>query len=217
MPKYKIFIVDDHEIFRDGLKSLINNEEIGIVIGEAGNGQQFLDLLEKITPDLVLMDIDMPIMNGLEATKIAMEKRPNLKILALTMYGDENYYYRMIDAGVKGFLLKTSGMVVFEKAISSVASGQIFFSNEILHNIISSFSKKTAEQKLESLEVKLSAREIDVLKLICKGLTNENIGEELHISPQTVKGHRAMLLEKTKSKNTASLVIYAIKHKIIEI
>ena len=146
MKKYTIFIVDDHDIFRDGVKSLINNEDLGVITGEAENGQQFLDLLETQTPDLILMDIDMPVMNGVEATKIAMQKNPDLKILALTMFGDESYYYNMVDAGAKGFLLKASGIAELELAINTVAKGDSFFSNEILRKIIAGFSKKNNKQ-----------------------------------------------------------------------
>jgi DNA-binding NarL/FixJ family response regulator len=217
MKKHTIFIVDDHEIFRDGMKSLINNEELGTVIGEASNGKQFLELLEKNTPDIVLMDIDMPVMNGIEATKIALEKIPDLKILALTMFGDESYYFRIVDAGARGFLLKTSGINELEQAINTVAAGDSFFSNEILLKIISIFSQKEANTENKNDVNHLTPRELEVLRFICKGKTNEKIAEELNISPQTVKGHRSKLLEKTQSNNTASMVIYAIKNKIIEI
>jgi len=219
MHKNNVYIVDDHEIFRDGLKSIINNEEIGLVIGEAKNGQEFLDKLdlEENIPDIVLMDIDMPIMNGVEATRLAIERYPELKVLALTMFGDESYYYKMVDAGAKGFLLKTSGITDLENAIATVSGGDVFFSSEILHRIISTFNRRTSNNMSAASAAKLTEREHEILKLICNGFTNERIGEELFISPQTVKGHRSKLLEKTGSNNTASLVIYAIKNNIIEL
>ncbi|HAN76356.1 MAG TPA: DNA-binding response regulator [Bacteroidales bacterium] len=219
MHKNNVYIVDDHEIFRDGLKSIINNEEIGLVIGEAKNGQEFLDKLdlEENIPDIVLMDIDMPIMNGVEATRLAIERYPELKVLALTMFGDESYYYKMVDAGAKGFLLKTSGITDLENAIATVSGGDVFFSSEILHRIISTFNRRTSNNLSAASAAKLTEREHEILKLICNGFTNERIGEELFISPQTVKGHRSKLLEKTGSNNTASLVIYAIKNNIIEL
>ena len=113
-----IIIVDDHLIFRQGLKSLITFENIANVIGEASNGKEFIELLSHLKPDLVLMDIDMPHMNGMEATRKALELIPDLKIIAFTMFGDEEYYYKMIDLGVKGFILKSSGINELEKAIS---------------------------------------------------------------------------------------------------
>jgi DNA-binding NarL/FixJ family response regulator len=211
----KIILVDDHQIFRTSLKSLINNENIGKVIGEANNGKEFLKILEDQAPDLVLMDIDMPLMDGAEATLKAIEKYPDLKILVLSMFGEENYYYKMVNAGVKGFLLKSCDIKELETAINEVSNGESYFSNELLRKIINDFGKKPANPDIESN--KLTNRELEVMKLICNGLTNEEIGDSLHISPKTVKGHRASLLSKTDSKNTPSLVIYAIKNKLIEL
>jgi DNA-binding NarL/FixJ family response regulator len=160
------------------------------------------------------MDIDMPIMNGIEATKTAIEKYPNIRILVLSMFGDENYYNQMVEAGVKGFLLKTSDIKELENAIHLVNEGKSYFSSELLQSIISNFNTKNSNYPDTA---KLTEREMDVLKLICKGLTNEKIAEQLHISPKTVKGHRANLLDKTGCNNSTSMVIYSIKHKIIEI
>jgi DNA-binding NarL/FixJ family response regulator len=210
-----IILVDDHQIFRSSLKSLINNEKIGTVVGEATNGKDFLELLENTVPDLVLMDIDMPIMDGAEATKKAIEKHPDLKVLALSMFGDENYYYKMVNAGVKGFMLKTSDIKELESAITEVAAGESYFSNELLRKIITNFGKKQTNQNPEVS--KFTERELEIMNLICNGLTNEEVGEKLHISPKTVKGHRASLLAKTGCKNTPSMVLYAIKNQLIKI
>ena len=215
MEKIKLFLVDDHKIFREGLKQLIEIEEIGTVIAEASNGQEFLSKLSDPLPDLILMDISMPVMNGIEATKVAIEKYPELIILALSMHGDEEYYYKMIEAGVKGFLLKDSGIKEIEKAIYSVVDGESYFSNELLRQIILGMNKKTKESVPE--QDGLTSREIEVLKEICGGLTNEEIADKLCISAQTVKGHRSNLLSKTNCKNSASLVMYAIKYKLVEL
>ncbi|MEI7503328.1 MAG: response regulator transcription factor, partial [Paludibacter sp.] len=136
MDKPNIIIVDDHLIFRQGLSNIITTENLATVIGDASNGKEFLDLLKHLTPDLVLMDIDMPYMNGMEATSIALEMVPDLKIIAVTMFGEEEYYYKMIDLGVKGFILKTSGINEIEKAIHDVMLGESYFSNELLRKII---------------------------------------------------------------------------------
>jgi len=210
-----VILVDDHHIFRTSMKSLINNEKIGTVIGEAANGREFLEILKNQIPDLVLMDIDMPIMDGEEATRQAVAQNPDINILALSMFGDENYYYKMIKAGVKGFLLKTSDIKELESAILEVSSGRNYFSNELLRNIITNFGKKTSEENQDS--VKFTERESEVMGLICNGLSNEEIAQKLNISPKTVKGHRANLLAKTGCKNTPSMVIYAFKNKIIKI
>ncbi len=215
MTKIKVFLVDDHKIFREGLKNLIELEEVGEIVGEAGNGKDFLDRLETIQPDLVLMDISMPVLNGIETTKLALEKYPDLKIIALSMHGDEEYYYKMIEAGVKGFLLKDGGIKEIERAIYAVHEGDSYFSHELLRRIITNINKPAKKEK-EEAEL-LTKREIEVLHEICNGLTNDEIAEKLFISAQTVKGHRSSLLSKTNCRNSASLVMYAIKHKLIEL
>jgi len=132
MEKYKIIIVDDHQLFRNGLKFILNEIKNVQVVGEASNGQEFLDLLEFIVPDLVLMDINMPVMNGVTASKIALEKYPQLNILVLSMYGETEYYNTMIDIGVKGFILKDIDNKELEDAIIKVISGGNYFSQELL-------------------------------------------------------------------------------------
>ncbi len=215
MAKAKLFLVDDHLIFREGLRNLIEIEDIGEVVGESSNGKDFLNKIGSLEVDLVLMDISMPVMNGIEATKLAIEKNPELKIMALSMNGDEDYYYKMIEAGVKGFLLKDSGIKEIERAIYSVIDGDSYFSNELLRRIISNLSKPSEIKN--AVDDLLSTREKEVLIEICNGLTNDEIAEKLFISAQTVKGHRSNLLSKTNCRNSASLVMYAIKNKIVEL
>jgi DNA-binding NarL/FixJ family response regulator len=213
--KPNIIIVDDHLIFRQGLKSIITLENIANVIGEASNGIEFIELLSDLKPDLVLMDIDMPRMNGLDATEKALEILPELKVIAFSMFSDEEYYYKMIDRGVKGFILKTSGINELETAIQNVMSGDTYFSNELLRKIINNFGR-TNTTKQTALE-NLTEREIEILQLICLGLSTEQIAEKLFISPKTVKSHKSNLLEKTVCKNTPALILFAIKNKIVEI
>jgi len=213
--KPTLIIVDDHLIFQQGLKAIINSEGIATVIGEAANGNEFIELLSQHKPDLVLMDIDMPQMNGMEATQKAIEIMPDIKIIALTMFGDEEYYYKMIDLGVKGFILKSTGINELEKAIHDVMLGESYFSNELLRKIILNFSRKKSETINEYKN--LTSREIEVLQQICLGYTTEEIAQKLNISPKTVKSHRSNLLEKTACKNTPSLILFAIKNKIIEL
>jgi len=212
--KPKIIIVDDHVIFRHGINSMLDIENIATVIGEASNGIEFIELLSHVKPDLVFMDIDMPYMNGLDATQNALKIFPDLKIIALTMFSDEEYYYKMIDRGVKGFLLKTSGISEIENAIHNVMLGETHFSNEILVKIISNYSHKNTETTAK-LEL-VSEREKEILQLLCKGHSTEEISQKLFISPETVKKHKSNLFGKTDSKNTASLILFAIKNKIID-
>lgn len=217
--KISVFLVDDHDIFRDGVKLLLSSENVAEVVAEARNGKEFLENLGKINPDIVLMDIAMPEMDGIEASRLALEKNPNLKILALTMYGDEKYYYQMIQTGIQGFVLKSSGISELTRAISEVYAGGNYFSNEILYKIIKNVNQNKAEDNNPENNplAKLTNREIDVLKLIVTGLSNEEIAEKLAVSVSTVKSHRSSLLAKSSSRNTASLVMYAIKNKIVEL
>jgi DNA-binding NarL/FixJ family response regulator len=207
----QIILADDHKIFRESLKKLLSSEMDAEVIAEAGNGKELLEKMENHSPDLVLMDISMPIMDGVEASKKLMEKYPELKILTLSSFGDEKYYYKMVEAGVKGFVLKNSGLSELEQAITEVASGGNWFSNELLQKVIINISKSSPN------EIEFSEREIEVLKLICDGLTNDQIAEKIHLSPDTIKWHRNNLLSKTGCNNTAALIIYAIKKKLIDI
>jgi DNA-binding NarL/FixJ family response regulator len=211
--KVKLLIVDDHDIFRQGVKMLLNNDSAVEVIGEACNGKEFLDVVEKLAPDVVLMDIAMPVMDGIEASKLAHEKFPNLKILALTMFGDEKYYYPMIQAGIKGFILKSSGISELQNAINMISQGFNYFSNELLCKLIKNVSEKnsTPDEKND----KLTKRELEILKEIACGLSNDDIAQKLHISLSTVKTHRNSLLQKTGTNNTASLIMHAIKNKLL--
>jgi len=215
MKKPDIIIVDDHLIFRQGLKSLLITENIASVIGEASNGLEFIELLSHLKPNLVLIDIDMPHMNGMAATQKALEMMPELKIIAFTMFGDEEYYYKMIGLGVKGFILKSSGINELEKAIHDVMGGESYFSNEVLRKIISNLGRKTEAKPSENKS--LTSRELEVLQQICLGLNNEEIAIKLFISPKTIKSHRSNLLEKTGCKNTTSLILLAIKNKMVDL
>lgn len=207
-----IHLVDDHSLFREGLKFLLSNCDFIANIEESENGKIFLDKLNDSIPDVVLMDIQMPEIDGVTASKLALAKYPNLKIIALSMYAEEEYYSKMIDVGVRGFLLKNSQFEDVQKAILEVYEGNNYFSQEILDRIMANMSKKTAKPTID-----LTEREIEVLYNICKGLSNQEIADELFISKRTVDKHRENLLLKTEAKNTAGLVVFAIKNGIFEV
>jgi DNA-binding NarL/FixJ family response regulator len=212
----KIIIADDHKIFRQGLKTLIVKEGIAEVIAEAQNGREFLELLPKHNPDLVLMDIEMPEMNGVDATRKAISLYPDLKILVLSTFGDEVHYFNIIQAGAKGFILKTSGIQELQSAITDVLAGNSYFSNELLRRVIANISDPAKSQASNDVtDNQFTKRELEVLQLVTNGLSNEEIAENLHISVTTVKGHRSNLLMKSGSKNTAGLIMYGIKNNII--
>ncbi len=205
----KVIIVDDHQLFRNGLKFILSEIENIEIVGEASNGKEFLEILKFIKPNLVLMDISMPEMNGIEASQKALEKYPDLKILVLSMFGEDAYYNTMIDIGVKGFILKDTDNSELRTAISTILNGNTYFSQELLLKIIR--NKNTAST------IKLSRRETEVLALICKGLSTNQISDQLHISHRTVERHRANLLDKTDSSNSISLAIFAIKNNLVKI
>lgn len=215
--KPQIILVDDHPLFREGIKLLIEKENIGEVIAEAENGTEFLKLLEKLKPDLVLMDIAMPEMDGYEATKLAINKYPGLKILAISMFSDKENYENMISAGTMGFVLKTSGKNELEKAIKNVAKGESYFSAELLRQIIVNFDKDKEETVKKKVLDILTAREFEVLQCFCRGLTSSEIAEELFVSVKTIEAHRSKLIQKTKTKNTLNLVLFAIKNSLVDL
>ncbi len=213
MEKIRIIITDDHQLFRNGLKILLNAFPEFEVTGEASNGEEFLKLIRDTCADVALMDINMPEMDGIEATRKALKICPELDIIALSMYGEEEYYYKMVDAGAKGFILKDSDISEVKEAILTVNNGGSFFSQELLYHVI----QKIKHRENESKSANLSKREKEILLKICEGLSNQEIAENLFISKRTVDKHRANLLGKTNSKNTASLILFAIRHKLIEI
>lgn len=209
----KVYIVDDHNLFREGLKFLLSKIDFISEIFEAQNGQEILDNLSSSKPDVILMDIEMPILNGIETTRKIIEINNDAKIIALSMHDNENFYLEMIDAGAKGFLLKNSKFEDVKKAISDVYSGKTFFSPEVLDSIMKNLISKKKRRK----NTDLTDREIEILYNICKGFSNQQIADNLYISKRTVDKHRENVLLKTQSKNTAELVIFAIKNGIFEI
>jgi DNA-binding NarL/FixJ family response regulator len=207
--KIGVAIVDDHQLFRNGLKFIIENETDMEIVIEASNGKEFMNYLENLQPDVVLMDISMPEMDGVETTRQSLAKFPGLHILVLSMYSDIEYYNTMIELGVKGFILKDIDNNELSGAIRKVYAGGTYFSQELLLRLI--------KHKPDAAGVDFTRREKEVLELICKGYSNQQISEELYISQRTVERHRSSLLDKTNSKNSISLVIFAIKNNLVKI
>jgi DNA-binding NarL/FixJ family response regulator len=210
----KVIIVDDHEIFRNGLKMVLGRLKHIDIVGEAGNGQEFLDLIRTVHTDIVLMDIEMPVMNGIDATTQAVKEHPDLKIIALTMFQEDDYIQSMMDAGVKGFLIKNVSKDTLDKAILTVYRGGTYYSEELFNF----FTRKLSEPpKPESTEIDLTGREKEILQLLAEGLSNKEIGDKLFISERTVVGHKSNLLAKTGTKSAISLLAFAIKNGLVEI
>jgi DNA-binding NarL/FixJ family response regulator len=211
--KHKIFIVDDHALFRGGFRGLLEQFGDCSVEGEAADGAEFIAMLGETPADIVMLDIDMPRMNGIEAAERALAMRPDLKSIALSMHGDEYYYFKMVALGVKGFLLKNSDIDEVLAAISAVADGGSYFSQELLQTLVGNMKSASTDDSQEPL----SQRELEILPLICKGMSNHEIADTLFISKRTVDKHRANILQKTGCRNTASLVTYAIKKSLVKL
>ena len=210
----KILIADDHKIVIDGIKSLLTEEANFKVVGEVDNGQQVLHFIKDNEVDVFLVDVTMPVMNGIETTKAVKEVLPDAKILALTMHEDPQYFKKMVESGASGYILKNTDKHELVKAIQLIAEGRNYFSNEMYSDFIMGRIKPDKES--EDPEMFLTKREIEVLKLIADEMKNHEIAEKLFISTRTVDTHRRNLLQKLDVKNTAGLVRYALKAGIIE-
>ncbi len=207
----RLVIADDHEIFRKGLRIILNEMDEVKVIGEAQNGHELFEILKNATADLVLMDIRMPVMDGIEATRRVVEKYPAIKVIALTMFEEISYFNQMIEAGAEGFLLKKTNKDELQRAINQVMAGENYFSEEFISNV-----NRNMRPSLRMAGIELTDREQEVLELICKGMSNAEISKYLGLSARTVDGHRAHLLEKTGAKNSPHLVMFAIKNGLIK-
>ncbi len=207
----RLAIADDHEIFRKGLRIILNELDQVKVMGEAQNGNELLEILKNQEIDLVLMDIRMPVMDGITATRKIVEKYPKTRVIALTMFEEIGYFNQMIEAGADGFLLKKTNQDELETAIMTVMSGESYFSEEFINKV-----NRTQRPARRMFDVELTDREQEVLELICKGMSNAEIAKFLGVSVRTVDGHRSNLLEKTGAKNSPHLVMFAIKNGLIK-
>lgn len=216
----RIALVDDHSLFRKGLKVLLSSRKDFSIVADVGSGEEFLEVLMQAQPDVVFMDYSMPQMNGAETTRRALEMSPDLKIITLSMFGDNAYYSDMMSSGAKGFLLKDSEFTEVVEAVETVFEGGTYFSASLLeslsHSIRSAGATAGVADDIAEAD-RLSEREIEVLLAICQGLSTQEIADKLFISKRTVDKHRANILEKSGCKNTASLVVYAIRNGFVEI
>lgn len=209
----RVLIADDHQMFVDGLKSLLVEEKEMCVVGEARNGYEVLDICEQEQVDIVIMDINMPLMDGIQTSKRLSKAHPSVKILGLSMYNDKDYITDILKAGARGYVLKNTGKDNLLNAIATLQSGSTYLSDEVSKTLLSSFMKsQTGDQLIE----KVSDREREVLDCIASGLTTHEIADKLFISKNTVETHRKNLLYKLKAKNTAELVNNAYKQRLIQ-
>jgi DNA-binding NarL/FixJ family response regulator len=206
----KLFIADDHQMFIDGIIALLSGIEHIQIIGEANTGEQVLQKLKGIQVDLILMDIGMPELDGIETAKIISEKFPDIKIIALTMFDDNNHIEKMLKAGAKGYILKNTSKNELLQAIETVANGNTFYSSQVEKTLLKKFSDQNTNPILT-----LTKREIEITKLIVKSMTNKEIASQLFLSELTVKTHRQNIMQKLEVKNTAGLVKFAMDNNLI--
>jgi len=214
MANIKLLLADDHKIVRDGIKLMLEPQAGIDVVAEAQNGNEVLKNLEHQVVDLVVMDINMPDMDGITATKKIKEKHPNVKVLALTMSNDDLHIRQMIQAGASGYIMKSAGRNELKEAIETIMSGKHYFSDEATQSIMMDLVKGKGKSSAPD-PIHITDRELEILELIIKEFTNQEIAEKLYISSRTVDAHRRNLLQKTGARNTAGLVKYAFQHNLI--
>ena len=217
--KLKIAIVDDEILFRKGLSMLVNDFEQMEVCMEAADGQDLIDQLAiaAFLPDVLLLDLQMPRLNGIETTKILQSEFPNIKIIILTTHFSKGFIINMIELGAASYLPKNTEPETMEHTIRNVAEKGFYYTDEVLAVIRENMSAKKSIKPQTSFTIKFTNRELEILQLICEQYTTQEIGKKLFISPRTVDGHRNNILEKTQSRNTAGLVVYALENGIVNI
>jgi len=210
-----ILLADDHTIVRDGLRALLERQPDMAVVAEAADGRECVQLAAELAPDVVMMDVAMPQMNGIEAARRILNDRPQTAILMLSMHQDESYVLRSLKAGAKGYLLKDSPREDVLAAIRTVATGRSFLSRKVSQMLQEDYVRELESRGLEDSYDLLTDREREILQLIAEGNANKDVAGLLHISPTTVETHRAHILQKLSLHNTAELILYAVRKRII--
>ncbi len=211
----KVFLADDHKMFREGLKAQLDNVEDMVVVGEASNGREAVNMLEELKPDIAVLDVAMPMLNGIEATRNVLKTSPDLKIVMLSMLADQMYVVEALKAGASGYLLKEESFNQLLEAINIVLSGKVFLSKSIEEVMMEDLVTQIRNGDMEKHIDPLTDREREVLQLIAEGKTSREAAEILSVSVSTVDTHRKKIMDKLSIHNTAGLVKYAIKNKII--
>jgi DNA-binding NarL/FixJ family response regulator len=216
MPIIKYLIADDHKIFRQGLKLVLNDDHLLKCIGEAASGIEVIEQLKKEQPDVILLDLKMPDMDGIETTQKIKALYPDLKILILTMHNDEHFILHLMELGANGYLIKNADAEEIKKAIHSVYENNYYFNELVSTALLRKVSHhKNMDPKFRH-SIELNEREVEVLKLICEENTAAEIAGKIFLSARTVEGIRASMMQKIGVKNIAGLVIYAVKHGIVK-
>jgi DNA-binding NarL/FixJ family response regulator len=204
--RYRILIADDHAMVRDGLKNLLSQNAEYTVIGEAASGREALLMYESLKPDLLVLDISMPDMNGMDVANEILSGNANANIVMLSMYDGEDYISRCLELGIKGYVVKSESGSELDYAIKSVLQGKNYFSRQAQDVIFKKYSQNVGKKKQREENIKLTKREIEIIKLIADGLTSQQMADKLFISPRTVETHRANLMKKMGVRNAIELV-----------
>ena len=211
-----VVIADDHTIVRDGLRALLEADPEIKVVGDAANGRQVVTQVKELQPDVVIMDISMPELNGIDATRQILESRPEVGIIILSMLGTADHVFHALQAGVRGYLLKESAGREVMQAVQSVYAGEMYFSNPITQTMINDYVQARVEAQDESLE-SLSIRENEILCLVVEGKTSAEIGRSLNLSPKTIDSYRSRMMQKLGVSDFPELIKFAIKHGLISL
>ena len=217
MHKIKVLVVDDHAIVRDGVCALLGLTPDIEVVGEASNGRQALEMIASLAPDVVLMDIAMPVMGGLEATRRICKEFPGTRVLALTQYDDKEYVFPVIEAGASGFISKAAASSELTSGIRAVYQGNSYLSPSVARHLVTDYQQEASKRKLADPYEQLTDREKDVLKLLAEDYTTQQIADMLVISPKTVEGHKTRLMAKLDIHSRVDLVKYALRKGIIRV
>jgi DNA-binding NarL/FixJ family response regulator len=216
MKRTKVILADDHTIVRKGLRSLLDGERDMDVIGEAGDGREAIELVAQLKPHIIVMDIGMPVLNGLEATRRIIKKHPETKVLILTMHTNEEYVFEILSAGASGYIVKKAAPTELVSAIRAIRQGESFLSPSISKKVIDEYVQRAGEETREDAFELLTNRERDVLQLIAEGNSTRAISEKLYVSVKTVEAHRSNLQKKLDLHGTADLTRYAIRKGIVD-
>ncbi len=215
MNKIRILVADDHGVVRKGLRFLLDRQPGMEVIGEASDGREAVKLCEDLAPNVVIMDVAMPLLNGIDAAAQIMKVNPDTGIVMLSMYADEAYLIRALSVGAKGYLLKDSAEVDLVRAVQVVAQGHPFFSPLIAQSLLEDYVRTLQQRGLQDSYELLTDREREVLQLLAEGKSNKEVATILDLSTYTVETHRNNLMHKLDLHNTAEIVLYAVRKKII--
>lgn len=218
MRKIKLALVDDHNLFRRGMATILNQTHDFELVLEAANGQEFIDKIPRRMPDVVLLDLQMPVLDGTATVDYLREAYPLIKIVVLTMHDEDRMVLHLLEKGVSGYLLKDADPDEVELAIRKVMDDGVYLNEFVSRAMLRKMTNRVVAEKQPALynsKIVLSDREIEVLKLICEGMSTAEISDKLFLSPRTVEGHRLRILEKTGTKNTAGMVAYAFKNNLV--